>query len=86
MLSSNNPWRWCTNNDRTMVEIFKTNITEDDHAAAIISMLQHHLPACVVNFDLEDCDNILRVKGENFCNNQIIELLRQFGFTCSVLD
>jgi hypothetical protein len=69
-----------------MVEIFKTNVTEENHAAAIISLLRQHLPACVVNFDLKDCDNILRVKGENFCVTQIIELLRQFGFTCSLLD
>lgn len=69
-----------------MVEIFKTNVKEEKHAAAIISMLCHHLPACMINFDLDDCDNILRVKGENFCVTQITELLRQFGFTCSLLD
>jgi hypothetical protein len=69
-----------------MVEIFKTNITEEAQAADIIALLTNHLPACVINFDLADCDNILRVKGDNFCITQIIALLNQCGFSCSLLN
>lgn len=69
-----------------MVEVFKTNITEESQAAEIISLLSHHLPACIINFDLKDCDNILRVKGDNFCTRQIITLLTAFGFSCNLLD
>ncbi len=68
-----------------MLEIFKTNVTEENQAAAIISLLQQHMPACAINFDLKDCDNILRIKGENFCVNQIIQLLQQLGYSCCLL-
>lgn len=69
-----------------MVEIFKTNVTGLDEAATIVSMLQFHLPYCKVNFDLQDCDKILRVKGENICITTIIELLQSCGFSCSLLQ
>lgn len=68
-----------------MVEIFTTSVTEESHATTIIAMLQQHLPGCTINFDLKDCDKILRVKGENFCSSSIIELLQSQGFFCSQL-
>ena len=69
-----------------MVEIFKTNVTGLDEAATIVSLLQLQLPYCKVNFDLQDCDKILRVKGENICITTIIELLQSCGFSCSLLQ
>lgn len=69
----------------TMVEIFTTSVTEESQAANIINQLQLQLPDCSINFDLEDCDRILRVKGENFCVSSIIEILQSLGFFCSHL-
>jgi hypothetical protein len=68
-----------------MVEIFSTSVKEESHAITLIAMLQRHLPGCSINFDLKDCDKILRVKGENFCIKSIIELLQSQGFFCSQL-
>lgn len=69
-----------------MVEVFKTNVTEESKAVEIISILSCHLPACKINFDLQDCDNILRVKGDIVSCTQIIELVNSTGFVCSLLD
>ncbi len=48
-----------------MVEIFKTNVTDSLHAEQIVNLLNQYFPSFLINFDLHDCDNILRVKGES---------------------
>ncbi len=69
-----------------MVAIFKTNVTDFSKADEIISMLSHHLPGCKINFDLQDCDNVLRVKGNNVSPTQIIQLVSSAGAVCTLLD
>jgi hypothetical protein len=69
-----------------MIAIFKTNITDFNKADEIISMLSHHFPGCKINFDLQDCDNILRVKGDDIFVSQIIQLVSSTGSACALLD
>jgi len=69
-----------------MVEIFKTNVDDHSQAQQIIALLKHHFPAFFINFDLHDCDKILRVKGESIPINEIEGLVSANGFQCRVLD
>ena len=69
-----------------MVEIFKTNVDDHSQAQQIIALLKHHFPAFFINFDLHDCDRILRVKGESIPINEIEGLVSANGFQCRVLD
>jgi hypothetical protein len=69
-----------------MVEIFKTNVDDRSEAAQIISLLNHHFPAYTINFDLHDCDKILRVKGEAIPVNEIENIVSANGFSCCVLN
>ena len=69
-----------------MVEIFKTNITDPSQAEKIIVLLNQCFPCFAVNFDLHDCDKILRVKGESIPINDIEKLVAGAGFHCSVLN
>ena len=69
-----------------MVEIFKTNVFDQMQAEHIISMLRQHFPSFMINFDLHDCDKILRVKGESIPIDEIVDLVSANGFHCSVLD
>ena len=69
-----------------MVEIFKTNVNEVLQAEKIISLLNDHFPAFMINFDLHDCDKILRVKGESIPVDEIVNLVSANGFHCSVLN
>jgi len=48
-----------------MVEVFKTNITSEEKAEEILLSLKREFPLYKANFDLEDCDNILRCEGPN---------------------
>ena len=69
-----------------MVEIFKTNVTDHPQAEKIIALLKLHFPCYSVNFDLHDCDNILRIKGDTVRINEIEHLVSNAGFHCSVLN
>jgi hypothetical protein len=68
-----------------MIEVFKTNVQEVDQSKIIIFKLLEHFPNSRINFDLEDCDKILRVHDESISNKKIIELLNSHGYQCEVL-
>jgi hypothetical protein len=48
-----------------MIEIFKTNVRNKRLAGRLLKALGERLPAYAFNFDLEDCDSILRVQSED---------------------
>ncbi|HEY1020326.1 MAG TPA: hypothetical protein VGE25_15075 [Sediminibacterium sp.] len=68
-----------------MVEVFKTNVEAPDESARIIEELLQRYPQNRINFDLSDCDRILRVEGENIHAGGIIELMEAIGYICEVL-
>ncbi len=70
-----------------MVEVFKTNVNHPDHARKLLEQIHktwHHYRA---NFDLDDCDRILRVKALHgaVCSGLLINLVKQSGFYAEVL-
>ncbi|MBC5774661.1 hypothetical protein H8S95_11360 [Pontibacter sp. KCTC 32443] len=69
-----------------MVEVFKTDVSDDQTAAIIQQQLQHKIPGARINFDLEDCDNILRVEYETAVVEPVTKLMNDLGFYCKVLD
>ncbi len=68
-----------------LVEVFKTNVQEAQQAKLLVAMLLEHLPGGRINFDLEDCDKILRVQRHEIISAEIISLLNKQGFNCEVL-
>ncbi|MBL7858530.1 MAG: hypothetical protein JNM57_12640 [Cyclobacteriaceae bacterium] len=70
-----------------MVEVFKTNITQAAVAEKVTTELSRMLPLAKINFDLEDCDHILRIElNANEPFPQIQQHLQQAGFVCEVLE
>ena len=69
-----------------MIEVFKTNVQEESQCQVIIAKLLEYFPNSSINFDLEDCDKILRVHSASISNKKIIELLTTLGYSCEVLD
>lgn len=69
-----------------MVEVFKTNITCGEIADTIVAELQLLFPHCAINFDLEDCDKILRIKGEEIYPARIVTCLHNRGYICQLLE
>jgi len=68
-----------------MIEVFKTNVHEVEQSKMIVGKLLEHFPNSAINFDLEDCDKILRINASSISNQKIIELLDSYGYHCEVL-
>ena len=68
-----------------MVEVFKTNVQHRELAEQLASILRGRFAFSKINFDLEDCDKILRVEGKQVCVETIIEILNTHGLQCEVL-
>lgn len=56
------------------------------HARSLIDLLLEHFPGSRINFDLHDCDKILRVEGENFAVEKVMMIVNENGFICKILD
>ncbi|MEO9022160.1 MAG: hypothetical protein ABI237_13785 [Ginsengibacter sp.] len=69
-----------------MVEVFKTDVYEVERSIIIVQKLLQSFPENKINFDLQDCDKILRVEGENILSGRIMELLNEEGYECKILD
>jgi len=69
-----------------MVEIFKTDVCEAEKSKILALQLSEYFPESKINFDLDDCDNILRVEGKNIDCREIIAVLNAKGFLCEVLS
>jgi hypothetical protein len=70
-----------------MIEVFKTNVTDQEHATMLVDRIHKTFTGYKANFDLDDCDNILRVKCSTgyIQSSHLIDLLRNFGFSAEVL-
>jgi hypothetical protein len=69
-----------------MIEVFKTSVREQEQAEMILSTLVNSFPSIKINFDLQDCDHVLRVEGREFSVIEIVNLLQANGHHCEPLD
>jgi hypothetical protein len=69
-----------------MVEVFKTNVQKKAQSKKLLSALSETFPALKINFDLFDCDKVLRVEGDNTEAMRIKIVVNKYGFNCEVLD
>jgi hypothetical protein len=72
-------------NKERLVDVFRSNVRKRGEAAILIERLQSQFPGSRVNFDLSDCDKILRVEGENIPSERVIELLDSYGYQAELL-
>ena len=69
-----------------MVEVFKTNVQKKRQGKMLLCILSKAFPSFEINFDLSDCDKVLRVEGDTMEAFRIIMLVKEYGFNCEVLD
>lgn len=69
-----------------MVEVFKTNVQKKTQSKMLLCVLSEAFPSFKINFDLSDCDKVLRVKGDNVEVARIMMLVKEYGFMCEALD
>ena len=69
-----------------MIFIFKTTVHTFTEAAHLEPLLQEIIsPTGSWNFDLEDCDRILKINGPAGTQQKVIHLLNGHGFVCEEL-
>lgn len=69
-----------------MVEVFKTNVMHPEQAEQLLAHIHSRLADCLANFDLADCDRILRIQSSGYVDAEaVIALLSELGFAAEVL-
>lgn len=70
-----------------MIEVFKTNVEDPNQAKVLIEKIHQLFNSYSANFDLEDCDKILRVQNNSgyVKTSSLLELLQKFGIRAEVL-
>lgn len=70
-----------------MVEVFKTDVQKKAQSKMLLCMLSEAFPSFKINFDLSDCDKVLRVEGDDRMEAlRIMILVKEYGFTCEILE
>jgi hypothetical protein len=67
------------------VEVYKTDVCSKEKAEALLRLLRIAFPQIKFNFDLADCDKILRAQGAGINNAAIIRLMNSQQFFCEPL-
>ncbi|WP_143306259.1 hypothetical protein [Chitinophaga vietnamensis] len=70
-----------------MVEVFKTNVQFRVHANLLLAQIHRAFAGYRANFDLDDCDRILRVQSStgDVAAAELIGFLKPFGCVAVVL-
>ena len=69
-----------------MVEVFKTNVEDPAQAAKLVGLLQKRITNSSINFDLEDCDKVLRIEGPEVSLPLVVGILKDYGYKCQPLE
>jgi hypothetical protein len=68
------------------VLVFTTSVSEPEQVSIVKPLLTAVPDIEEWNFDLEDCDNILRVVSQDLSPRYIESLLHTAGFLCTELE
>ncbi len=70
-----------------MVEVFRTNIHSEKQAQVVLATIGKRFPEYHINFDLDDCDRIMRVsiqEGE-IDATRLCSAIGNLGFSAEIL-
>ncbi|MBT1705034.1 hypothetical protein [Chryseosolibacter indicus] len=68
-----------------MIHVFKTSVRLKKEVMQLAPYLNELLRQARWNFDLEDCDRILRIETPRETTETVIKLLQNKGFDCEEL-
>lgn len=68
------------------VLIFKTNASKQSEVSNLQNLLSRFAHIIEVSVDLEDCDKVLRIVGNNPSPTQIQLLVSSVGLTCLEME
>lgn len=69
-----------------IVEIFRTNVETGEQAEKLVRLIHENFPEYAANFDLDDCDRILRVKSSGLIHeSSVLAILQNSGYDATIL-
>jgi len=68
------------------VLVFKTSVENSDHITHLTPVLDSLAGRGAWNFDLADCDRILRIVSDSVNPETAIHLINSLGFRCDELE
>jgi hypothetical protein len=69
-----------------MIYVFKTSVKSEKDIRQLESYLNQIIPQIKWNFDLEDCDKILRIESKKNISTMVINFLSSKGYHCKELN
>ncbi|WKL49311.1 hypothetical protein Q1W71_05855 [Flavobacterium pectinovorum] len=67
------------------IEAYKTDVTTREEARFIVALLQFVISDCIMNFDLEDSNHILRIETNREIKEMVYGVFNKQGFYCQKL-
>jgi hypothetical protein len=67
------------------IESYKTDVTTKEDARFIVVLLQFVISDCIMNFDLENNDHILRIETNREIKEMVYGVFNKQGFYCQKL-
>ncbi len=67
------------------IEAYKTDVTTKEDARFIVALLQFVISDCIMNFDLEDSNHILRIETNREIKEMVYGVFNKQGFYCQKL-
>jgi hypothetical protein len=67
------------------IEFYKTDVTTNEDASFIVVLLQFIISDCIMNFDLEDRNRILRIETNRDIKEMVYGVFNKQGFYCQKL-
>ena len=68
-----------------MVEVFKTDVADALQSQLLEYVLSGEFSDYKVNFDLSDCDKILRIESNKINVGKVLSIVNRLGYQCQVL-
>lgn len=67
------------------IEAYKTDVTTKEDARFIVALLQFIISDCIMNFDLEDSNHVLRIETNRDIKEMVYDVFTKQGFYCKKL-
>ncbi|CAA9194479.1 hypothetical protein ACHRVW_08815 [Flavobacterium collinsii] len=67
------------------IETYKTDVTTKEDARFVVTLLQFVISDCIMNFDVEDTNHILRIETNREIKEMVYGVFNKQGFYCQKL-
>ena len=67
------------------IEVYKTDVRTKDEASYILKLLQFVISDCIMNFDMNGADPILKIETNREIKEMVYAVFNNQGFHCQKL-